>query len=192
MKNPVAVLALLVCVGGVCQHLPAMGVTDVIGIYFDLEARNQCIELPTGTHHAYLIATSLSAETGMSGWECQILNDGPSTVMEWDLQWQAINVYPPPGFGVGFTTPMPRADSMVLLDISFFLFDVQPAHFYIQPWYLPSIEGVPVYAAGGDPGDLRPLYQSTGGPDNPVAVINGDCPVDDKAQTWGGLKALYR
>lgn len=186
MRNIAALMVLPIGGGSLDLPRPAASATDIIGIYFDQEVENHCVDLPTGIHHAYLIASNLNAESGMSGWECQILNDGPLTVMEWNLEWQAINVYPPPGFGVGFTTPMPRVASMVLLDIRFLLFDTQPAYFYVQPWVLPSLADVPVYATGGDPGDLRPLHQSTGGPTFPSQLSTATAPSPQRPGPGGG------
>ncbi len=170
----------------------ASGVPDVIGIYFDTEAMNHCVSLPPGEHHAYLIVTNLVDPGGIGGWECRILTDGPLVVTQWDLLWEGINVFPPPGFGVGLVTPMPRQEIMVLLEITFQLLSTEEVDFFIHPWFQPSLEDVPVYASGLNPGILRPLHQSTGGPDDPVAVINGDCPVQDEVESWGGIKALYR
>ena len=82
MRLIVALMIFLIGRESVCPFRPAAGATDIIGISCDREAQNHHVDLPTGIHHAYLIASNLSTESGMSDWECQVLNDGPLTVRE--------------------------------------------------------------------------------------------------------------
>ncbi len=165
---------------------------DSIGIYFDTEASIHRITLLEGQHHAYLAITRPTDITGISGWECRISTEGPVFVLEYGILGQAINAATPPNFAVGLAEPFPFADSIIVMDMTILLTGLEEIHFYIHPSYQPSLEGVPAYASGGNPENLWPLQQSTGGEDYPVAVINGDTPVADEDATWGGVKALYR
>ncbi len=51
---------------------------------------------------------------------------------------------------------------------------------------------VPAYLDGADTDSIKELRQSTGGRTFPVATINGDCAVAVEAESWGGVKALFR
>lgn len=185
-------LTLTCLLAAVTPLLQAQPMVDVIGIYFDEDASNHCATLPTGeVHRAYVIVTNLQDPTGLSGWECMVLLDGPIMVVNWDIG-EAINPFSPPQFSVGLFRPMARSPVMVLMEISFLLTDEARVSFYLHHIFTPSLPDVPVYASGHDPGLLRPFHQSTGGLNFPVAVVNGDCPVASEGTSWGNVKALYR
>jgi hypothetical protein len=165
---------------------------DGIGVYFDTEASIHRITLLEGEHHAYLAITNPTDPSGISGWECRVDTDGPLFVLDWGVLGLAINASTPPSFTVGLADPLPFAPRIILMDMVFMLTSLEEASFYIRPIFNASLEGVPAYASGADPAVLSPLSQSTGGPEIPVAVINGDAPVATEDATWGGVKNLYR
>ena len=165
---------------------------DSIGIYFDTEATIHRIALLEGEHHAYLAITRPGDPSGIFGWECRIDTEGPLFVLEWGILGLAVNANTPPDFTVGLADPFPSAPAVILMDITFLLTDREEATFFISTPYNSSIPGTPVYASGADPSVLHELRQSTGGPQFPVAIINGEAPVATDEATWGGVKNLYR
>ncbi len=169
---------------------------DGVGIYFDPCACGNCVTLPAGQHYAWLVITHPSAPAGILGWECRIETDGPLFVLNYEPEGLWINVDTPPSFVVGLAEPLINPymfPTVVVMEITFQLVDVSaPAMFYLVPVFFPSMPGMLVYADGADPENLIEMRQSTGGPGEPVAVINGDCPVATADATWGGVKNLYR
>lgn len=165
---------------------------DSIGIYFDIEASIHRIALLPGEHHAYLAITNPTDPSGVAGWECRIDTAGPLFVLEWGVIGLAINANTPPSFTVGLADPLPFANQVILMDMVFMLTGPEEASFFVKSIFNASLEGVPAYASGADPSLLHELRQSTGGPDFPVAVINGEAPVATEDATWGGVKNLYR
>jgi hypothetical protein len=172
--------------------------TDGIGIYFDEGGLTNCINttVPYQPVVAYLAATRISAGSGISGWECAVTIAGDHVAQSWSVRWNGTNFLTPPLFAVGFGTgPMPAQPVCVLASChGYMLSPSSEVLFWIDGLPTPSLPEFPhnpVYAAGTNSADLRPLWQSTGGYDVPVAAINGDCPVPERQSTWGGVKALY-
>ena len=171
---------------------------DMIGVYFDPGATIYCEQgiMPGqyGPGFLYLVITKPSAPGGVSGWECR-LEIGPCMfVLDWGYQGLAINAATPPEFAVGLAAPLPAAPAVILLDMTIFVTCLDCTWIYVKPTYSPSIPGVPVYVDGDDVGHLIPLGQSTGGPDEPVAGVNCDCPppIPTEQDTWGTLKTMYK
>ena len=50
----------------------------------------------------------------------------------------------------------------------------------------------PMYSVVGTDGPYHDLFPSSGAEDLPVAVINGQGPIEAQAATWGQLKSMYR
>lgn len=169
---------------------------DGVGIYFDPCACGNCVTLPEGMHYAWLVITHPTAPQGVHGWECAITTDGPIFVLEYAPEGLWVNAATPPNFAIGLAEPLMNPymfPTVVVMQLAFQLIDVSvPAAFYLEPVQFPSIPGLLVYADGADPSNLIEMRQSTGGPGEPVAVINGDCPVATQDETWGGVKNLYR
>jgi len=182
--------AALVASGSSAQIDPSL---DSIGIYFDDDGIVNC-DSPgiAGELSLNLILTNISAQAGVHGWECLIDWTPGIFVLEWNLRGAAVNGRTAPEFGVGLSTPLPWASTIIIMDFLVGVYKSNTIEFYILPVSNPSLPGVPSYADGSNPDLLYPLRQSTGGPDNPVCVINGDCPVPNDATTWGALKSLYR
>ena len=188
----VAAAALLISVNSFAQIDPD---DDGVGIYFDPCACGNCVTLPEGTHYAWLVITHPTSPDGVHGWECRVETEGPLFVLDWAVQGLAVNADTPPSFVVGLAEPMLAMwmfPTVVVMEITFLLTDVTPAHFYLEPVQFPSIPDELVYVDGGDINNLIIMRQSTGGPGEPVATINGDCPVALEDATWGHVKNLYR
>jgi hypothetical protein len=176
---------------------------DMIGVYFDPGATIWCIDPgPAGPTDAYLCLTNPTALSGVSGWECSIVITEGIFVLNWGYSGDAINALSPPDFAVGLASPLPWESSLVLMTFTIGLFAADPVEITITAQPIPSIPDtpypLPAYAAGDDPGDLRPLGFSTGwnpetGEPNVAAVINGECtPTAADESTWGNVKNMYR
>jgi len=169
-----------------------------VGVYFDpCGCCMPCIPLPEGEGFAWLVITHPSAPAGIGGWECRLEVEGPVAILGYNLLGaNPINFTVEPNFLVGLSEPLVNPftfPTLVVMEIHFLVLDVQPAiEFYLEPNWTPSIPGELAYADGVDPDILYIMRQSTGGPGEPVAVVNGDCPVANEDATWGQVKTLYR
>ena len=71
-----------------------------------------------------------------------------------------------------------------------------PVNFYIDGIFMHSLpERVPAYLDGGEYPNyttIKELRQSTGGPEFPVATINGECAVATDSESWDGIKSMFR
>ncbi len=179
---------------------------DGIGLYFDMEATEVCMATaaPFESITAYLLATNITEESGISGWEMEVLVDGPLTADAWELIGiQPLNVFTAPRFAVGLGEhglANPIVDNVVHLATltAYVLAPTDQVSFGIKPhcsssWNPPA----PGYAAGNNAGNLVPFLVSGGGFDaleNPVAQINTDeCSVvSNDDVSFGSVKALYR
>ncbi len=175
---------------------------DSAGLYFDTAATNNCITTaaPFTPFTAYLCATNISADSGISGWECTVETVGPVTAASWAVGHGGTNFLTAPNFAVGIGTvaPAPYTPSIVLATLTgFILAPTDQVSFRVVAIPTPSIPGHNgmVYAVGNNEFDLRRLFNSTGYDEAGMpffcATINGDCPVSTETNTWGGVKALY-
>ena len=170
---------------------------DGIGIYFDPCACGYCVTLPEGEHMAWLVITHPTSEAGVGGWECEIAWDGPVVPLQWMLEGLAINVEEPPTFSVGLGEPVSNPylfPAVVVMSIRLMVLSVdEPCNFYIDGILFHSLpDRVPAYLDGADYSNIIQLRQSTGGPDIPVATINGDCAVASEETSWSEVKGLFR
>ena len=151
---------------------------NIIGIYLDKEATVNCASLPQGQHSAYLIVSRPSERSGISGWECWVEIQGmdSSVIVSWDIQGkEPINFASPPRFTVGLIAPLPWSEALVLLEIKIHIFNEEPLTFFIRP-NKEVMQGGVRYTAGDNPNQLIELQLSSSAPDQPVALINQDCP----------------
>jgi hypothetical protein len=83
---------------------------------------------------------------------------------------------------------------VVVLTLRILVLDTaEPINFYIDALQDHSLpDPVPAYLDGADYNNIIALQQSTGGPDFPVATINGDCAVANEEATWSDVKAMFR
>ena len=150
---------------------------DGIGIYFDTDATQYCTDWSGGMIQAYVVLTSITEPSGVSGFECRLEIDVPagSYLFGYTLPPGSINVDSAPSFMVGMSTPLPWQPAIVVVTITMLETAGDPWTFEVHPYDDPSIEGVPVYAAGDNPSRLTALRVSSGDSDSPVALLNNGC-----------------
>jgi hypothetical protein len=171
--------------------------SDGFGMYFDLDATDNCVPWPAGPVYVYLILTNASEPTGISGWECHVTYTVPAGCFEvgWTLPAGSLNVSTAPDFVVGLAAPVPNAPTIQLATLCILVFCVPSIYFYVGPADTPSIPGFAAYAAGENSDRLIPMYPSSGNSNWPVAGMNIDCefpPFSTEDETFGGIKAMYR
>jgi hypothetical protein len=170
---------------------------DGIGVYFDPCACVNCVPMAPGIQYGYIVITHPTSPQGVGGWEASLSWDGPAVLSNWELAGSAINFLTEPNFYVGLGAPIINPFTYPAIICARFqlelLDNTQPVNFYIDGVYAPSLEsGQPAYLDGADYEIIKPLQQPTGGPDIPVATINGDCAVATQDVTWSAVKSLYR
>ena len=201
-KAIVLLVIALFAVSALAQTDPGL---DGIGIYFDPDGVSNCAtQVPYTQVTAYLVATRISAPSGMVGWAARILYN-PAEIPAGVTYTLLPPLWLPdpgpayPDVVVSLPWCLPAAPAIPLLTISFFhlggqaLFGVGPAYpFSADP------QG-PGYAPCGEPDQLIALVPSgdVAWPGVPggyvVAAVNptGGCPVPVGETSWGAVKALY-
>ena len=167
---------------------------DGIGIYFDTDATQYCLKYLGGRIFAYLILTNCSEPSGIGGWACRMTVTIPAGnyAYGWDL-YGADNMSTPPDYVCGLGSAIPYAPAMLLARQECWVHVPDAMTFYIGPVSTPPIWGYPAYAAGDDPGRIKPMYVASGSYDLPVAQLNGVCSVIATEQTsFGHVKSMYR
>jgi hypothetical protein len=195
MKKILVTLA-IVCLAGTAMAQVDPD-PDGIGMYFDLDATQYCLDYTGGPVSVYLVLTNASEPTGISGWECHVTYTVPAGDFEtgWVLPAGSLNVSTAPDFVVGLAAPAPWAPAILLGTYGILVFATGSMEWYVGPADTPSIPGVPVYAAGDNPGNLIPLQMVSGSPDLPVAQLNIGCPGDvigTQQETFGSVKAMFK
>jgi hypothetical protein len=171
---------------------------DGIGVYFDPCACVNCLPMDVGQQVGWVVITHPTAqEGGVGGWEAKIWIEGPAVITNTTLYGDATSFLPAPDYYVGCGTPLYNPftyPAVVVAKFDFMIFDTAtPIDWYIDGVYRHSLpERVPAYLDGDDYEIIIPLQQPTGGPDIPVATINGECAVEGEDATWGGVKSLFR
>lgn len=192
---------LIILIACVACALPALATVDPdidqIGVYFDLNADETCLEAgPFQQFSAYLIITNPSA-SAVHGIEVGMCADGP--VQRFYANWyeSCIGVDYFQGcynyMSFGFQDPVPFVGTNVpLVRFDYWLLGDSQVEFYLRPLteYIPS--GLPEYLDAS--GNVYPLGISSGNPNSPVAVVNGDCSavVSITGVTLDAVKSLYR
>jgi hypothetical protein len=170
---------------------PAVSQQDIVGVFFDGEAKVNCISLPAGEYPAYLMVVNPSAQSGIKGWECslQTRGEGQCMILDWGLQGKGINVATPPHFMVGLGDPLPPREVVLLLDMTLLLLDEGEVNIYLGPTNLSIAAEVPSYVPADKTEQIIPLNPASGDFGRPVAIINGDCP---EGIFWRGVKSQHR
>ncbi|MCP4144896.1 MAG: hypothetical protein GY752_06380 [bacterium] len=175
-----------------------------IGLYFDEFGYEVCLTTaaPFTPITAYLLATNISEESGISGFECEVTTDGLLTAAAWSLNGvQPLNVFAAPLFAVGLgenELATPVINNVVLLATltAYVLDPADQVSFGVKNLDAGSFDPpAPGYAAGDNAGLLVPLQVSSGFPYGAaVAQINIDpCGVvANEDVSFGSVKALYR
>ena len=173
---------------------------DGIGVYFDPCACVNCLTLDEGFHTGYLVITHPTSPMGVGGWEAKVWAEGPVNVIGWQFVGDAINAgLRPDEYVVGIPIGEPLYNpymfpAVVVAIITMQVLDTtQPINWYVDGIHFSSHEsGQPCYLDGSDHNIVKPLQQCTGGPEFPVATINGECAVAVESTTFDAVKALYR
>jgi hypothetical protein len=169
---------------------------DGIGMYFDMGGTQYCADgVGGGQVLLYLVITRASQASGVSGWEAHVDYTVPDGCFEqgWTLLGDGpLNVSAAPDFIVGLATPFPGADAIAIAEYGVLVFCADCIEFVVRAADNPSLPGVPLYAAGDDPGLFIPL-QNSAGEGGATGQINCGCStVPNEDATWGSLKTLYR
>ncbi len=175
---------------------------DMMGIYFDLNADENCLTIsPNIPFFAYLILTNPTS-SGISAYEFGLDVVVPAGMEGLIFQ---LSTYTYGGFDwfpdypgvlggdyiVGLSSPYPAAPATPLHVWQYMLLSPMPVEIYIHSPSTPSIPGdLPIVLT--DEGHLMQVGLSTGGPDIPVATVNTDCVVGVDEVNFGSIKALYR
>ena len=193
---------LAILIACVACALPAQATVDPdidqIGVYFDLNADEMCLEVdPYGQFSAYLIITNPSA-TEIAGISVALCAEGGAIQSGhfWYESWLGIDFYSESChyMTMSFTEPIPTMGSNVPLVRVDYLFLGEPeVEFYVQPYAGAYYEdGLVEYIDASN--NSYPLGISSGDPNLPVAVVNGDCDavVSATGETLGAVKSLFR
>lgn len=175
---------------------------DMMGIYFDLNADENCLTIGASTpFNAYLILTNPTS-SGITGYEfgLDVVVPAGMEAMIFTLanySYCESEWFPeyPVGMGgeyiVGLRSPCPTAPATVIHVWQYMLLHVIPVEMYIHSISNPSIPGdLPIVQTGES--HLMQVGLSTGGPDIPVATVNTDCVVGEQEVNFGNVKALFR
>jgi len=172
---------------------------DLMGIYFDTRADNDCLQVEAGTPFpAYVILTNPTF-AGVDAFEFGYENEfdsshlGSLVLMGATLPPQSIDVGSGDATGgdhiVGLASPVPPATALVLLTWQYMMLEKFPVAMYLGPTSTPSLpEGLPVVGLGGDLFAVDILSHNV---NLPVAAVNGACGQIDEVQ-WGTLKSTFR
>lgn len=166
---------------------------DGLGFYADLDGFVNHVNVPINTPlQIYLLHTRCSASSGVSAWECTVGLTGHIIVLGWNPVGGYINFNVPPEFEVGIYPPLPWAPAILLMDVWLMVQDLAPCYLSLSGGPLNSLgDGLPVFAVGDNPEDLRTIYPSSGDVNLPVFAINGQAPIAVVNSTWGEVKNLY-
>ena len=138
---------------------------DLLGIYFDTQADNNCLQVESGTpFRAYVILTNPTAGS-IDAFEFGYENEfdsrhyGMLAMLGATLPAQSVNVGSGDASGgdviVGLATPLPTSSAMVLVTWDLLVLEKFPVLMYLGPSATPSLpDGLPVVQeAGGAVGD---------------------------------------
>jgi hypothetical protein len=170
---------------------------DLVGVYLDAEGTRDCVTMfPVGMHHFYVVLSQLTSP-GIRGFELQLDVSGAINYFNFTFPSdQCINMGQREGeIIVGFAQPLMATDGVLMvMEFDGYLADEDPALYYIDHIYFPSLEGCPCYLDSEDVELLKPLYQASGSEEEPVLYINsGHCgPVASEPAAFDKVKSLFR
>lgn len=204
-KMRIPVLMLVCLLAGTAVAQPIDESDDGIGIYFDETARIFCTNEGVGTQvTAYLCLTNASDTSDFMSWEATVESSVSNTLVDFQLRGDATNLSTAPEFVVSFGTPLPYAQSTVLMDITIDVIWEYSIALRVAPAGTPSgPDNLPAYTTTLEPGTYKSLQylwgwnEVTQVPNWSAAVNNPDClgdgPTTPAQETsWGAVKALYR
>ena len=166
---------------------------DQIGVYFDLNADEVCLEAVDlfSMFSAYLIITNPSA-SDIIGIDVCLRAEGfvQELGYDWYVGWIGVDWFEN-GYrcmGYGFNEPVPFDGlNFPLARINYMVVGEGGAAFYLDRFP----DSFPTYYDSG--GNAYPLGFSSGDRDLPVAVVTRECGVVSTSHaTFGSVKSLYR
>jgi hypothetical protein len=178
---------------------------DMMGIYFDLNADNNCLTSPSGVpFNAYIVLTNTTAPA-INAYEVGLDVVVPaglggslfrlsSTIANGVVSGVDVGTNGPLGgdFIVGLASALPAQPALVLHAMQYLPFAAMSIEFYIHETSAPSIPGVYPVVQNANGSILMQVGQSTGGPEFPVATVNTDCVVGVEETSFGSVKSLFR
>jgi hypothetical protein len=178
---------------------------DMVGIYFDANADDNCLTVGTVPFFAYLILTNPTApainayEFGFLNCVCtgteQTFFMTASSIANGVVAGLDVGVHDKISgdYIVGLAEPILTSPATILHSWQYLCTSIQPIHMFLGPSSVPSMPGGLPVVQNADGSVLMTVGLSTGGPDIPVASINAeDCAVAVEHCAWGDVKALYR
>lgn len=197
MKKLVVLMGLLILASGAMAQ-PIDPDPDMVGVYFDTDATVYCNAAPAlyTPLNVYLCFTNITATSGISGWEAHVdITPPPAIPVTFTLPAGALNVSSAPDFVVGLSAPMDWMPAIPVLTMTITPLAALETQFWLSGAEVGSFGGLPGYAAGDDPGDLRSCGYS-GGPTGFCAVMFRDCAdsgvLPSEEETWGSVKSMFR
>lgn len=211
------ILAAVLALAAPAVAVPTDPGPNGLGFYSDLGGvSNTASPAPYTPLNMYLLATNVTQNCGISGWEGYVLINPTSfpAGITFDIGPEALNVFTAPSFQVGFAVSRVGNPILLLTITTFYLGG--PFYFGIAPGYPssfntgdPNVGYAPGYADGCDPGILIPFTPSSNTPwgampwylSNPNVVMskayllgtaNATPPIATEKSTWGGVKDLYK
>lgn len=178
---------------------------DMLGIYFDTNADQNCMIAPTSVpFNTYIILTNTTApsidayELGLdvvvpAGMEGSIFRM-TSLIANGTVSGIDVGTNDALGgdFIVGLATALPAQPAMILHSFQYMLLASMTVDFYMAASSAPSIPGNVPVVQNAEGSILMQVGLSTGGPGIPVANINGDCVVGVEERSFGSVKSLFR
>jgi hypothetical protein len=189
-----AIASLLSGGGSLAQIDPDL---DGVGIYWDEAATIYCHEVPPFSPTVlFLVLTNPSAAGGVGYMECKLGFDSNQVqILGTVFPGGGINICDPfPNICAGYHPPLPWAPTITLMSLQIFPLTAECSWLYLEPYDNAAIPGQMAYADGDDPGNLIPMYPSTGDFAYPVFGANCFCPppIDVVDSSWGAVKTIYR
>lgn len=196
---------LLFCVVAVSVQAVVDPDPNMLGIYFDLEADNNCLTIEANVpFFAYLILTNTTAPA-INAYEFSFFNcicSGTDHLFFMLASNIGHNVVAGVDVGthtategeyiVGLAEPLVATEALILHSWQYMCGAVQPINMLIGPTSVPSLPGGLPVVQNAEGSILMTVGTSTGDPEIPVATINNECVVATEHVCWGGIKALYR
>ncbi len=137
-----------------------------VGMFFDSEFT--ALEFQTSTTPeivtGYLVFSNPSESTGVGAWECAYDLTGNGQYLGWQLEGQAINVGDYNNLIVGIGgTPLPHGPTILLATFQVLVSSPSEVlELSLSPTQFPSLPDRMVWAPGGEPGVLLPMFPNTG------------------------------
>lgn len=177
------VLIFLLCLPLICTY-SSDSTAATIGLYFDLEATDNCVPPPTPypvVATAYLVAHGRDSD--VAGIEGRIDTDGLASVVISTIPSGGANYSQLPNLMIGYSTPIPAGDNMVLAELLVVAMD--SCALFLRG----AVEGTVPYHDGfvalGEDGDMSPLFCKFGGGSQPVMTIGEyECPQMNENADW--------